>query len=99
MADLELISYVKLSLQRALLGNVTPNIRAIVVEIEETKITLFFYFEGETDDDDEELASVVETEVIADFDEVYSIDTKVQRLDRPQVIKNNNGVLVYLRKE
>lgn len=99
MADLELVSYIKLSLQRALLGNVTPNIRAVVVDIEEKKITLLFYFDGETDGDDEELASVVETEVIADFDKVYSIDTKVQRLDRPQVIKNNNGILVYLRKE
>lgn len=42
MADLELVSYVKLSLQRALLGNVTPNIRAVVVEIEEKKLHCFF---------------------------------------------------------
>lgn len=91
--------YLRLSLQRALLGNVTPNIRAVITELSGKNISLLFYFEGEVDDDDEELASVIETEIIADFDDDFTVDTIVQRLDYPQRIKNTNGLLVYLRKE
>ena len=91
--------YLRLSLQRALLGNVTSNIRAVIAELSGKNINLHFYFEGEVGDDDEELVSVIETEIIADFDEDFTVDTIVQRLDSPQAIKNKNGLLVYLRKE
>lgn len=94
----DLSVYLRLSLQRALLGNVTPNIRAVIAELSGKNISLLFYFEGEVDDDDE-LASVIETEIIADFDDDFTVDTTVQRLDYPQRIKNTNGLLVYLRKE
>lgn len=95
----DLSVYLRLSLQRALLGNVTPNIRAVIAELSGKNISLLFYFEGEVDDDDEELASVIETEIIADFDDDFTVDTTVQRLDYPQRIKNTKGLLVYLRKE
>lgn len=101
----DLSVYLRLSLQRALLGNVTPNIRAVIAELSGKNISLLFYFEGEgegegeVDDDDEELVSIIETEIIADFDDDFTVDTTVQRLDSPQRIKNTNGLLVYLRKE
>lgn len=85
------------------MGNVTPNIRAVIAELSGKNISLLFYFEGEgegeVDDDDEELVSIIETEIIADFDDDFTVDTTVQRLDSPQRIKNTNGLLVYLRKE
>ncbi|WHP32245.1 hypothetical protein QMG90_04745 [Trabulsiella odontotermitis] len=99
MTSSDLSSYVRLSLQRALLGNVTPNIRAVVVELKNKNISLLFYFDGEPNDDDEELVSVVETEVIADFDEDFVIEAIATRLDYPQPIKNTNGMLVFLRNE
>ncbi|WP_368540820.1 hypothetical protein [Enterobacter soli] len=95
----DLSVYLRLSLQRALLGNVTPNIRAVIAELTGKSISILFYFEGEVDDDDEELASVIETEIIADFDDDFTVYTAVQRLDYPQRIKNTNGLLAYLRKE
>jgi len=95
----DLNSYVRLSLQRALLGNITSNIRAVAIELRIKNISLFFYFDGELDDEDKELVSVVETEVIADFDEDFAIEAIAVRLDYPQPIQNTNGFLVFLRKE
>ena len=37
--------------------------------------------------------------IIADFDEDFTVDTTVKRLDPPQPIKNKNGLLIYIRKE
>ncbi|WP_045854290.1 hypothetical protein [Raoultella terrigena] len=91
--------YLKLSLQRALLGNVTPNISAVSVELVDNRISIFFYFDGEVSDEDEELVSVVETEVMADFDESFDVEAIIHRLDSLDPIKNANGCLVYLRKE
>ncbi|MFU0781148.1 MAG: N(4)-acetylcytidine amidohydrolase [Citrobacter braakii] len=99
MISSDLNSYVRLSLQRALLGNVTSNIRAVTVELKNKNISLHFYFDGEPDDSDQESVSVVEAEVIADFDEDFAIEAIAMRLDYPQPIKNFNGFLVYLRKE
>lgn len=97
LADLN--SYLSLSVQRALLGNWAPNIRAVIAELSGKNISLLFYFEGQVDADDEELVSVIETEVIADFDEDFTVDTTIQCLDSRQPINNKNGLLVYLRKE
>lgn len=49
-------------------------------------------------EDDEENASVVETEIIADLDDSSVVHTFVTRLDYPEPIKSN-GFLIYLRKE
>lgn len=91
--------YLKLSLQRALLGNVTPNIRAVLAELEDKKISIVFYFDGAVSDGDEGLVSVVETEVMADYDEKYDVEAIIHRLDYPGPIISANGYLVYLRKE
>jgi len=95
----ELEVYLKLSLQRALLGNVTSNIRGVVALLDDNQIYLTFYYDGEISESDEEIASEIETEVIADFDDKYTIDTQVKRFDSPQRIKLDKGFLVYLRKE
>lgn len=91
--------HLKFSLQRALLGNVTPNVRAVIANLENKNINLYFYYDGVISDDDEETASVVETEVIADFDQDFSINKNLQRIDFPQEITGADGVLVYLRDE
>lgn len=95
----DLNGYFRLSLQRALLGKVTPNIRGIIALLDGSQIYLTFYYDGDISENDEENASEIETEVIADFDDKYTILTQVKRLDFPQRIKLDNGFLVYLRKE
>lgn len=90
--------YFKLSAQRALLGNITNNIRAISALLEGDNITLKFFYDGIISEDDEENASIVETEIIADLDDSSVVHTVVTRLDYPEPIKSN-GILLYLRKE
>jgi hypothetical protein len=92
-------NYFKLSIQRALLGNVTENMRAIMAELSENNIKLFFYYDGEVHENDEETVSEIETEVIADFDEDCNFDVNIIRLDYPNPIKKSSGFCVYLRKE
>ncbi|WHQ76816.1 hypothetical protein [Pantoea sp. Lij88] len=90
--------YFKLSAQRALLGNITNNIRAISALLEGDDITLKFFYDGIISEDDEENASIVETKIIADLDDSSVVHTVVTRLDYPEPIKCN-GFLLYLRKE
>lgn len=96
---LELINYFKLSIQRALLGNITSNMRAIVAEIKDHDIQLFFYFDGEIEEDDEETASRTGAEVVADFDDSFDLDVNVRRLDYPEPIEHATGICIFLRKE
>ncbi|MCT4713942.1 hypothetical protein MUA01_02905 [Enterobacteriaceae bacterium H18W14] len=95
----DLNGFFRLSLQRALLGKVTENIRGVIASLDENNILLTFYYDGAITEEDKENASEIETEVIADFDEEFTIDTSVKRFDYPQPIKLDNGFLVYLRKE
>ena len=95
----DLNNYFKLSLQRALLGNVTNNMRAIIAELSGNDIKLFFYYDGEPHENDEEIVSEIETEVMANFDEDYNFDVNIIRLDYPKPIKNGSGFCVYLRRE
>lgn len=90
--------YFKLPVQRNLLGNITKNIRAVSVLLEGNNINLKFFYDGMISEDDEENASVVETEIIADLDDSSVVHTFVTRLDYPEPIKSN-GFLIYLRKE
>ncbi|MBB3306740.1 MULTISPECIES: hypothetical protein [unclassified Enterobacter] len=90
--------YFKLSIQRALLGNITKNIRAISALLEGDSITLKFFYDGIISEDDEENASIVQTEIIADLDDSSVVHTVVTRLDYPEPIKSS-GFLLYLRKE
>lgn len=93
-------TYLRLSAQRALLGNVTPNMRSTFVSIDNKNIQLFFYYDGVFTELDKETASYVETEIIADFDDDFTIESHVERLDFPEPIKIiNNGWCIYLRKE
>lgn len=91
--------YFRISVQSALLGNITENIRAVVGVLSEQKIQIIFYYDGVIDEVDEELASEVGTEVIADFESGFNIDIKTIRLDYPEPIKIKNGFLLFLRKE
>ena len=92
------IDYFKLSAQRALLGNITKNTRTISALLEGDSTTLNFFYDGIISEDDEENASIVETEIIADLDDSTVVHTAVTRLDYPEPIKSN-GFLLYLRKE
>jgi hypothetical protein len=95
----EYIKRLKLSMQSALLGAVTANMRNIAVDICENKIFLYFFIDGEVLDDDKENISVIETEVIADFEDDFDIETVISRIDSPAPIILSHGYSVFQRKE
>lgn len=88
------------SIQRALLGNVSSNLRAVDVVIENEKIfSIIFYYDKEIDEDEEELSSLTETEFISDFSPpTYETSRIIKVLPHPNKIPQN-GFLVYLRHE
>lgn len=64
----------KLSIQRALIGEVTDKLFAVTVGIEEKNVKINAYFSGEVSEDDRERISVVATEVAADLPEGYMVE-------------------------
>ncbi|NCU09900.1 hypothetical protein [Pantoea ananatis] len=95
----EYIKRLKLSMQSALLGAVTENMRNIAVDIYENKIFLYFFIDGEIKDDDKENISIIEAEVMADFEDDFDIETIIKRIDCPEKIILGQGYSVFQRKE
>jgi hypothetical protein len=98
----ELRIRVLLSLQRALVGEVTPNIRAVSVEYSEEKIRIQVYIDGEISEEaKEEFDAGVVTQVVADFPYPEKDDPSVEyeflRIDAPGRI-DYRGIVIYARK-
>lgn len=88
-----------LSIQRALLGEVTPNIRAVTATIDERIITLRWIIDGEIADDLESDLSAAGAEVGADFDS-HQIAQEFLRCDAPrQMDEFQLEQVAYQRKE
>lgn len=87
------------SAQRALLGAVTSNLRAVTVKIEQTikLLKICFFYDGDISEEVFDLASIATAEMAADFPE-YDLDDHIERLDYPKKILVE-GILVYFRKE
>lgn len=88
----------RLSIQRALLGEVFPNLRAVVFSITDRDIDIRFYIDGFISEDDAESASRVETEIIADYEVEDTVIVRCIRLDAPRLI-DDSGVWVFQRHE
>ncbi|MEX9974562.1 hypothetical protein AB7W84_13645 [Providencia rettgeri] len=97
--DINLANRLKLSAQRALLGAITPNIRTIFVELVDDDIQIYFYYDGIVQEDDEENASIVSSEIIADFDDEFDINLVIKQVDYPMNIIQSSGMCIYYRKE
>ncbi len=94
------ISYVLLSVQNALLGVVTPDLRAVVVDVSKEKKLLYirFYYHGTVQREIIELWECAITESSADFGPESTLDEKIERLDHPKEIPFR-GRYAFLRKE
>lgn len=88
----------RLSLQRALLGEVPASLRAVVFSIVGNKLDVRFYYDGPINDVDAESASCVEAEVLADYTADDIVGIHLVRLDSPSFIKDD-GTWVYQRRE
>ena len=87
-----------LSVQRALLGAVSPALRGVTIDWDRETIRIIAFFDGLISDDDIESMSVVETEVMADFLPEYSVSMETKRFDSPSQITCLKA-WAYYRKE
>lgn len=91
------------SAQRALLGAISCNMRAISLELLEQTIVLTVYHDGTMEEDEiEDFDADVVTSVVADFPGFDASDPEIKyrfiRLDAPAKIEYK-GQLVFQRKE
>jgi hypothetical protein len=84
--------------QQALLGEVGPNLRAVIVSFSETSISLECFFHGEISCEDRESMALVETELLASFPSSHSVSHMLTRLDEPAPIPKRDH-WAYFRRE
>jgi hypothetical protein len=91
--------YVLLAIQSALLGEVTPALRAVFVDVDSEQETFYscFYQDGEMTEQRIEALECVVTEASADLGHCL-IERRITRLDYPQLIPIR-GYCAYMRRE
>ena len=89
-----------LATQGALLEAVTPELRAVIIDLDNKKNLFFirFYYDGRVDESLIDLWECAITEASAGIDVYYNLDNAVERLDYPQEIPCR-GTCAYWRKE
>lgn len=89
---------VLVEVQQALLGEISAQVRAVIVSYGDTSIHLDFYYDGAITEEDRESASCVETELIAVFPESHIVTSSTHRRDYPEPIPKEM-TWVFSRKE
>ncbi len=94
------IGYVLLAVQRALLGVISPELRAVMIDFDQKQQLLFIriYYHEEVSEEILELWECAITEASADLGPDCLLDDGIERLDFPQEIPFR-GRCVFLRKE
>lgn len=98
MLDESSTRYALLATQNALLGVITPELRAVVVKTDQCKNIFYirFYYDGLISEDQIEEWNCAITEATADL--TLHSDEEINRIDYPHPIPIH-GSLAYLRKE
>lgn len=94
------IEYTLLAIQSALLGEITPELRTVFINLdtEEQILYTYFYYDGEASEQKIDLWDCVVTEASADLGPDCFVESKIERLDYPAKIPPH-GYCAYLRKE
>lgn len=96
----DLRTEVILSVQRALLGEVTPDIRAVAVGWEGGVVRARFVFDHPVTEDDRDKVLGINMYVQDDFDDFQETDFTAEfSLERPLELKPGEGWWVYMRDE
>jgi hypothetical protein len=86
------------SVSHALLGRITPNLRAVYITLEDEMAVLSFYYDKKPTEDEVELASLADTDFISDFPDDFKSDFRVNTAPYPTAIPNK-GFCIYHRAE
>jgi hypothetical protein len=91
----------QLSVMRALLGAVRPELRAVSVELRDRSVTVRLFHEGAASLDLRETASELDTEIRAEYPaagpDAITLDTRLVRCDAPGLIPAE-GLPVFARE-
>lgn len=99
MEDSQLNQVLRLSMQRALLGEVYPSIRAVAFEVKNLKkLKVIYYLEREPRDMDYESLSDVCGEILGDLD-FEEVEEVCEYTMKPFSELSSSNNFVYLRKE
>lgn len=92
------IEYALLAMQNALIGEINPNLRAVIVDIDKQRKLYYmrFYVDGSSSKQQIEDISCIMTEASAAL--TFNVNEDFERLDYPRDIPER-GRLAYLRKE
>lgn len=78
---------------------ITPQLRGVTVGWDSKRIQSVFYFDGRVSEPEQEIASEVETEVLAAFPD-QEVEVRATRLDAPQRLNEKTlAAWVYRRRE
>jgi hypothetical protein len=97
-ASSDAVLVARLSIQRALLGEISEKLWAVTFSVSESFMEIRFYLNGDIDDDDVESASRVEADVLADYEDGYAVSARCFRLDASRAIVDS-GLWVFKRRE
>lgn len=95
------IESIRCSLQVALLGAITDNLRAVRVIYKDNTMEVYFYYDQLPNEEEEELSEIVGTEVTTFYPEDMFINVVRKVIPAPRIIPklNENEVLVFSRWE
>ena len=89
-----------LAAQRAILGEVTPNVRSVSGDITEPVISVRYIIDGEITEHDRDRLSCTATEIIAATLAPWMLDEQIIRVDQSEPISAHElPLLVYRRHE
>jgi len=93
-------AYALLAASNALLGKISPELRAVIVEVPPgtTLFNIHFIYDGESLSEKIRLWESVGLEICSRMDPKYTCDIKITRIDFPQKI-SGPGRCAYFRKE
>ena len=97
---MELRALTLLSLQQALLGSVTPDLRAVEIWIEGRQVRASFSYDGEISGEHREAVSEIETLVLADLPDDVEVRFEPASVPHSHPVGIvRDSVYAYLRRE
>ena len=88
----------RLSVQRALLGAVSPNLYGACADLRDDAVVLTWYVAAGMPPDEREDLQVAATEVIADYPEGYHVDERFVEVADPSTPLTTMGAWTFLRR-
>jgi len=88
----------RLSMQRALLGAVSPNLYGACADLRDKTVVLTWYVAAVMPEEERQDLQVAATEVIADYPDGYLIDERFVEIADPSTPLTTTGAWTFLRR-